>query len=895
MLKKILLFLVFSFLLCGCTVTIHSHKFIDGKCDCGETTPNYVEPHEHAYIEGVCGCGKIDPNYNVPHEHEYINGICECGKRFSIRFGLSDFDNNFSPFSNTSSGNTQINNLVQMNLIGIDYKKNNILYGNNYNVVAEDVQIIFNEKESTTTYYFVLKNNVRFSNGSYLTIKDVLFNLYVYLDPLYCGTNTLNSVNIVGLKEYRTQQADETEQEKFMEQFQIEAASRIDYLATAAEYIYEDEKYYNYSLEKFRECLVEYSEDEGFDNIVKDFDKVCELFKEELETDYKNSSDGAYKSVTFKDSNGTIYYNKLTTDVEMFLYNEGYLYWNKNDARLESPFTNNVSVLKNWTKDYAIKTIYEDKLPMSLIEVIYYWNTATKLYDYLVNQALENYHADNEKVYPNIAGITFENKDKTVIVNGKTYGKTIYNEEGRVDNYSNEVLSIKIHNQDPTAIFNFSFHVAPMYYYSEQDLIQKFDYYQNFGVNYGNFEFMDKIMNGTKSAIPIGAGSYAASKISGGLVDITFDEFYNERTIYLEKNPYCLLSNNNVKNIDIIVMDENKLLDNLYSNQVDFIEIKPNIETLREIYDEEKNNYKVVELPTESYGYIGINAGRIPDIGIRQAIMHAINTQECVDYYQTTAEAIYRPMSKSSWAYPDGATAYYPYIGGPVPANLEIVNPDYADYCKELGKSAGEFFTKEEQQEFIIRLVEDSGYIVGGDGVYTNGITKLKYTFTIAGSETDHPAFNAFFKASEFLNEINFEINVATDAQALSKLASGGLAVWAAAWSSTIDPDMYQVYHKDSTATSTLNWGYKQILQNTGGKYNEELALIEELSELIEAGRETTDQDTRAIIYSQALDIVMQLAIELPTYSIFDCYLVCNNNNPNLNDIMSIIELYNQN
>ena len=83
---------------------------------------------------------------------------------------------------------------------------------------------------------------------------------------------------------------------------------------------------------------------------------------------------------------------------------------------------------------------------------------------------------------------------------------------------------------------------------------------------------------------------------------------------------------------------------------------------------------------------------------------------------------------------------------------------------------------------------------------------------------------------------------------------------------------MYQVYHKDSTASSTLNWGYKQILQNTGGKYNEELALVEELSELIEAGRETEDQDTRAIIYSQALDIVMQLAIELPTYQRDDLF-----------------------
>ena len=122
------------------------------------------------------------------------------------------------------------------------------------------------------------------------------------------------------------------------------------------------------------------------------------------------------------------------------------------------------------------------------------------------------------------------------------------------------------------------------------------------------------------------------------------------------------------------------------------------------------------------------------------------------------------------------------------------------------------------------------------------------------------------------LNKINFEIKVTTDQFALSKLTTGNLAVWAAAWSSTIDPDMYQVYHKDSTATSTLNWGYKQIIQNTGGKYNEELALVEELSELIEQGRETNDQAARAKIYSLALDIVMQLAVELPTYQRDDLF-----------------------
>ena len=83
---------------------------------------------------------------------------------------------------------------------------------------------------------------------------------------------------------------------------------------------------------------------------------------------------------------------------------------------------------------------------------------------------------------------------------------------------------------------------------------------------------------------------------------------------------------------------------------------------------------------------------------------------------------------------------------------------------------------------------------------------------------------------------------------------------------------MYQVYHKDSKATSTKNWGYKQILQNTGGKYDVELELVEELSEIIELARKTNDQDVRAAYYSEALDIVMQLAVELPTYQRDDLF-----------------------
>ena len=126
--------------------------------------------------------------------------------------------------------------------------------------------------------------------------------------------------------------------------------------------------------------------------------------------------------------------------------------------------------------------------------------------------------------------------------------------------------------------------------------------------------------------------------------------------------------------------------------------------------------------------------------------------------------------------------------------------------------------------------------------------------------------------AREVLNECGFQITVTTDSNALKKLSTGDLTVWAAAWGSTIDPDMYQVYHKESTATSVLNWGYKQILNDTSGKYAVEQELIDQLSELIESARKTDDKMERARDYSDALDIVMQLAIELPTYQRKDLF-----------------------
>ena len=61
-------------------IETHTHEFVEGKCECGETDPNYVAPHEHNFVNGKCECGESDPNYVAPHEHNFVNGKCECGE-----------------------------------------------------------------------------------------------------------------------------------------------------------------------------------------------------------------------------------------------------------------------------------------------------------------------------------------------------------------------------------------------------------------------------------------------------------------------------------------------------------------------------------------------------------------------------------------------------------------------------------------------------------------------------------------------------------------------------------------------------------------------------------------------------------------------------------------------
>lgn len=766
-------------------------------------------------------------------------------------FSSQEVDGVFNPFFSTNAADSNIIGLTQIGMLGND-KDGNVTYGEDEAVVVLDYeQIVHGEasaaiEDKSTTYYFVLKNDIKFSDGSPLTMKDVLFNLYVYLDPVYNGSSTIYSTDIVGLKEYRTQSASENEQDRFNEQFQIEASQRINDLISASDDILTGATT-SLTIDTFKKALKETVTESFNIHVVEDFEQACVFFRQELETDWTNSTD-SYADVTFKSQNGTEYKDVFETNQEAFLYNEGYISFDRNAnngaGAINCALSNDYKEVRNWSKEDCINTVYDDKLPNDIAEILMYWATSTTLADHIVDTLKDAFYKElgDNKLYKNISGIKFANRTQPVTVNGKTYAavNNNYQANGAVSGDNYEVLSIDINGIDPKAIWNFAFTVAPMYYYSDAEHIAAFDYETHFGVEQGSPKFRDDVLKNTaKMGVPVGAGPYVAAKYSGGTDGVVSGTFKYNNIIYFERNEHFLMGAPKIHKIRYQITPSNRMVDVLQTNQVDFVEPSATPETIRRIQGLAGQGIGQTSIETSGYGYIGINAREVPDLAVRQAIMHAIDIQETVNYYGGTADPIYRSMSRSNWAYPEEAELFYDY-----------------DVTGETSK----------------RLVEDAGYTLGGDGIYQKNGEKLKYTFTIAGESNDHPGWQALYHASEILNNIGFSINVKNDSRALSKLAAGELTVWAAAWGSTIDPDMYQVYHKDSTATSVLSWGYPAIINNAGGRYDTEVAILDELSEFIEAGRETLDQSARKAIYSEALDLVMELAVELPTYQRDDLF-----------------------
>lgn len=851
---------------------------------------------------GLCGVLAVGATGCSPSEHRN-------SEKDALRLAIGAVDQKFNPLFYTSQNDGVIASMTQASLITAD-ANGVIAYGDSYPTVALDyLETYYGEggdeigtsdgkgtiigsssTSGSTAYEFLIKNDMKFSSGKDLTVMDVLFNLYVYLDPIYSGSSTIYSTKIKGLQAYRQQEDTEEEDNSYL-------------------------KYYPAALNRLN-ALIDWSSDGGAspdeddlsDQGKADLVTVKKYYADELNSDWNSVATSwveSYKDYRFTEAWQVFYYiegivrnqtdkNTSGADVELKDNNGKFLttldpVWDTatndfkvdasgqvyepvhqalidemakvlSDANVADYMAKNEGVSEAdarlaLSKQHAIDHVYTANSVNSQIDyVLTYCSTGSTILDYFIKDEMSKDRKEGDLDFPRISGITVSHTDDAQhngTFNGKTYAQ------------DHDILRIEIKGVDPKAKWNFGFAVAPMYYYSDTAHYEAaMDDYNsgkvyagtatNFGVEYKDINWFNNVLAAdTKNGVPVGAGAYKCCSHNLSSTNVTAADFFHNNIAYFERNEHftsmgAKVDNAKIKYVTYKVYPDDQIVSALKAKEIDYGTPTATADNQREL---NTGNLKQIRYLAGGYGYVGINPKYVPDIEVRQAIMHAFDTSSIIEYYgDSLVNLINRPMSTTSWAYPKNAERYYERW-------------TETEKIKDLVKSSGNWYFNEKDGKFHSNA--------------DNSVLKL--TFTIAGSTVDHPSYNMFADAERFLEQCGFDISVETNIQALKLLSTGDLAVWAAAWSSSIDPDPYQIYSVNSNATSTKNWNKDGIMVNTGGVYDTEYEIAMALNAKIVAGRQTLNQSDRKRIYGEtvgndkcALDLIMDLAVEFPTYQRFE-------------------------
>jgi len=296
---------------------------------------------------------------------------------------------------------------------------------------------------------------------------------------------------------------------------------------------------------------------------------------------------------------------------------------------------------------------------------------------------------------------------------------------------------------------------------------------------------------------------------------------FENNVVTLVANDFYFEGAPKVKKIKYQVTSQSNKLEGVKLGDFDISDPRASPDTVADVEAEPDIHYELID--NLGYGYIGIAAERITSQLVRQGIMHLMDRAPAVQaYYGNLASVIERPISKVSWAYPKNATEYYGF--DPAKALAKFIEAGYAQVDGKLMK----------------------------DG------KQLSITVAIpAGGEGDHPAYPIVLGIKTEGEKLGMAVELKDYADAnqfFDDLDADLLDVWAAAWGATPDPDMYQVYHSEGPSN---HYGIKSP----------------ELDQLIIDARSTNDIEVRKQLYSQALDIIMEWAVEMPTYQRKNMYI----------------------
>ena len=452
----------------------------------------------------------------------------------------------------------------------------------------------------------------------------------------------------------------------------------------------------------------------------------------------------------------------------------------------------------------------------------YGWDLATlsstetagsSLFDLMNNYAAYTVGVETGESAPNIAGIQ------------------------KTGEYSLRVVMTEV---DATSIYQLAVSVTPMHYYGNADA---YDYdNNNFGFTKGDLSSVR-----AKTTVPMGAGPYKFVKFENGVINFEANENYFKGA---PKTKY----------VNFLETQEADKLNGVITGTVDITDPSFDKNTVAAVTKANGGDGIVGSVITTStvdnlgYGYIGMNS-HVMSVGgdqdsdasknLRKAFATVLSVYRDVaidSYYGDRATVINYPISNTSWAAPQATDEGYEV------AFSKDVNGNPI-YTSEM--SAEEKY--EAAKVAALGFFEAAGYTVeNGKVVAAPAGAEMEYELLIpADGVGDHPSFMICTLASEAMAEIGMKLivtDLTNSSDLWTALEAQTCAMWAAAWGATVDPDMFQIYHPEGGSN------YMYAINDA------------ELTELIMDARATTDQAYRKAMYKAALDIVIDWAVEVPTY-----------------------------
>ncbi len=661
------------------------------------------------------------------------------------------FESKFSPFFAASAADQDVIDLTQIALLGADRKGEMVLNGiegetreyngTDYTYYGTSDCVVTENDDGTVTYDIKLRDDLKFSDGEPVTIDDVIFSMYVFLDPTYDGSVTMYSTPIVGLEEYRN------------------------------------------SMSTLSKLIAEAGEDN---------------------TDYTNFTEEQQKAFWDAVNDGGV---KFAQEIV--------------DTMLENGATDVASAAAGWGFDGLAADATAKDFFLAIGEQ-YDWSFSAMEAE-TAGSALSDLIPEDVYAYS---------------TTGVNVGNAVANVAGivKTGDYS---MTLTTSELSTTMIYQLQMPIAPLHYYGDESL---YDYDNN------SFGFVKGDLSGvrSKTSAPLGGGMFTFSKYSDGVV-------------YLDANPDYFNGAPKVAHVNMKETQEADKITGVQAGTIDISDPSYSLEVADQIADingVEGEDGPVITTRLKDYrgyGYIALSAKNVNVGGdpaseaskdLRKAIMTVIAAyrDEGIDsYYGDTATVINYPVSNTSWAAPSVTDDGYQIAYSTDVDGNEIYTSDMKSedkYAAALQAALGYF--------------EAAGYTVeNGQITAAPAGAKMEYQINIGASGNgDHPSFQTLTNAAAALKTIGFTLTVNDMANASDLFASyqsGAAEGWVAAWQSTNDPDMFQLYHSQ-------------------GATNYYAINDADLDELIMAARQTTDQEARKAMYKEAMEIILDWGVELPVY-----------------------------